>query len=534
VRYEPLANNSSKKPFVKVTTIKFLAQILRGANFVSQEFVLSVLTRLLRKASHIDVRRAIVSSLLDALKSTYTSPDTSETILATLEVLIPIAGNIRERNPVTDSEWIMAEETSTLPELPDPTISEPDSPLFKSLLEIVENGPISLQDTRYCGSYVTRIILPILDTLKHQTMKWISIFLRKHGITEAEIDQFKIPPLPLRMENFEMVLQSCSAHVPLSLLEEYIAYLQFTVAPPPSISALNKKLRDNVDSHSSMPVRFWLHHFADPLVVSASEALISLFKKPDRLQNQVTANHIQEQFLKLFTLVLWNSGEDMGSLDEMMNHLWPRSRSNTITKDWAEHSKPIFEAAIMYVEGLRTKEWQKNPERKPQALPDTFKWRMWLLAYSAQHSAALDAAGTDRLEPKGNARDPHCVAFAAQVRKFTDAMAGTLYHAKFDLLKKWLAYLNVPGDKYRVACTLGDITKTRLSWLTMPDLLRVHLAAYLIGENKAEDEEVEQRIVDMGKSWRVCESEEVRKLGYDIAMRLETQPFNDLSDIPLR
>ncbi|KAF1961014.1 hypothetical protein CC80DRAFT_590316 [Byssothecium circinans] len=525
-------NEKAKPPFLKVTTVKFLAQLLGGAEFVSEEFSLSVLSQLLVKAKHIDIRRAVVSSFLEMLSSPSALSDTVEKILEALKLVIPIAGNLCERQPVTDTDWAKSEETLTPPAIISTVYSGDDTPLLQSLLEFSRLKMSSPQDDHQ-AAYINRIILPILDSFKQQTTKWINIFLRQQGLTAAEISQAKIPPLPLHQKILEKVLQTSAAYIPLSILDEYITFLNFNIAPPPTIATLNKKLRSSPTLRSTPSVQFYLSRFAaGPTIVTtnpgAGTILATLLNTPAQLQAHITPQHIQQHFLKLLTLLLWHDAPSLSAVTALMGSLWPFDETHKpVERSWAEYHKPIVEAAVMYIEGLRTRDWERDEKRLPMFLPDTWEFRMWLLQYAARYSDALDPVPGERKgkreaeEKEGDDREAHCTAFATRVAKLTDTMAGTLYHRKLERLKRAVLYLRA-DDRFRVACALGDVKNTRLSWLTMQDLLRVEVAAHLLGQgNVVEDEEVDKRVGEMVESWRVCASEEVRRLGVEAERRRE-------------
>jgi hypothetical protein len=165
-------SSKSTPPLVKVTTVKFLAQLLRDTEFVSEKFSLSVLKNLIEKASHIDIRREVVSSLLSMLS---TAPPTSvEQILAALEAVTPIAGNIRERRPITVDGWTHIEETLELPELITKFSIEEEAPMLTSLLKFLRSPPRDQPTFRHSGAFVERILVPIMENLKTQTEQWVS------------------------------------------------------------------------------------------------------------------------------------------------------------------------------------------------------------------------------------------------------------------------------------------------------------------------------------------------------------------------
>jgi hypothetical protein len=111
------SKNKEKRPFVKVTTIKMLAELLRNTEFVDGDLAFGVLSKLLEKAKHVDVRTSTVKSLLSMLSDASTG--LAEQILSALESIVPIAGNLDEREPITEDAWKTAEDTLALPEYPD-------------------------------------------------------------------------------------------------------------------------------------------------------------------------------------------------------------------------------------------------------------------------------------------------------------------------------------------------------------------------------------------------------------------------------
>jgi hypothetical protein len=82
-------------------------------------------------------------------------------------------------------------------------------------------------------------------------------------------------------------------------------------------------------------------------------------------------------------------------------------------------------------------------------------------------------------------------------------------------------------NRVLTAIYVGDITKTRLSWLTAPELLKVEVAATLVqlvdkelNEGRAiVDEEIRARLKAMVEKWKVCENEGVRRRGWEIDER---------------
>jgi hypothetical protein len=73
-------------------------------------------------------------------------------------------------------------------------------------------------------------------------------------------------------------------------------------------------------------------------------------------------------------------------------------------------------------------------------------------------------------------------------------------------------------DRLLVGVYLGDISNTRLSWLSLPDLLRVEAAWELMKGTRSKDREVRDRVQQVMLSWRLAENEEVRRMGFSLSL----------------
>ncbi|KAH8719502.1 hypothetical protein GQ44DRAFT_761974 [Phaeosphaeriaceae sp. PMI808] len=525
----PSPMHESPKPRVKVTTVKLLAQLLRNADFIDEELALSTLTRLLDEAKHVD-------SLLMMLNTA--SIERQERILSKLESVIPLAGNLNERSPLTENDWKIAEETFALPEYPRASLSA-STPILDMLKQHFEEGKNNGEQLQV---YVNRILLPTLGLLKLQTGRWVSLFLKNHGFSDTEIE---IPHVPQRSDNITRLLTKSGVnYLPRTLLEEFITYLTFHINPPESIKAFNKRLRDNPSTRSNSDVQAWLSLYgeAENAITNLTNLnLFSLLEHPTKLVDDIgmTPQVIQEQFLKLFTAII---SADAPLYTGITNALLNPTliRTYLIKPWWENHGKPILSAMIAYTNTLRTLEWERNPKRTPAVLPDTFPWRLYLLDYPWP-------AKNEKRED----RDERCKRFADQLDKLIHEIGGSMYHVKLAQLKDYLALDPVSsggspvwsmrkiGRNYigyrkqdvlhdvlmrnRVvsALYLGDVSKTRLSWITTVEVLKVEVAACLMGLVSCEDGarkvvggEVMGRVRERVEGWKSCENEDVRRFGH--------------------
>lgn len=501
--------SDNRQGLVKVTTTKLLAELLGDTACLPEQFALSVLSELIYNATHIDIRCAALGSLLDLLK--FASLEQTNKILTALQIIIPITGNLRERRLITDEEWAHAENTLELPDIDDQGSPNESAPMLWSLFSFLNYNPPGCSQFLYQAAFVTRIILPIVTSLKYQTAKWTSLFLKKHGFDFAAQQDFDVPRIPRHQQIMYELLRCATPFLPISYLDEFSAHCTFNIAPPDDIAKLNKRLKEDVTALNDPTTKSWLARYALGINVSGRAFQVtSLLDKHDHtatsssLTGEVTIKTVQEAYLKLYTMILLHDTEHLKGVHREQRLLWPYSPSSKIDKSWGIKYKPLVEAIILYVESLHTREWERDPNRHPVVLPNTFSLRMHLLQYAAQHSD----------HPPNS--EEHCAAFATRVAKLIDQISHGLYHNKFLELKASLKYVR-GDDRLRVACLLGDISKTRLSWLTLPDQLRVELTASLLYDETREDSggnALSDRVGSMRQSWRASENEEVRKAGF--------------------
>jgi hypothetical protein len=407
-----------------------------------------------------------------------------------------------------------------------------------------------LLDHYCCGSveaewlqpYLDCILLPTMDRLKQQTARWISIFSKKHELEEIDLH---VPPIPLQSRNLISLLRADSVcYVSHQWLEEFISYVLFNFAPPPSIRIFNEKLRNDPSLRSQPDVQTWLSLYGqgvDAIETFKSLDIFKLFDKPTKLPEDtgITPRIIQEQFLKIFTAMVEADAPLYARLTDVF--LANLLNGTYVTKSWwPTYGKPILSAMIAYVNSLRTRDWERDACRTPAMLPDTFPWRLSLLDYPWPENH------------NKNDNENKCKTFAGQLITIIDEISGGMYHTKLEQIKAYLALSptfcssNREAEKkigkYTIyyekqdhlhgelmcnraltAVYLGDITKTRLSWVTMPEVLRVEVAAHLMDlvEEDKVDVEVKERSRRRVAEWKECENEDVRRIGWKIGKKWE-------------
>lgn len=124
---------------VKVTTVKYLAQLLDNVEFISACAAAKVLVELFKSGTHRDIRLATLDSLLSlpsnlcsGAEENWRSNALVEDILVSLEKVVPVVGSIYERRPPRKEDWVEARKAGTLLDISD--ISDGLPPLFSAIL----------------------------------------------------------------------------------------------------------------------------------------------------------------------------------------------------------------------------------------------------------------------------------------------------------------------------------------------------------------------------------------------------------------
>lgn len=295
----------AKKPYVKITTVKYLAQLLQGADFVSESFAVDILSGLLTTSTHIDVRAAIVGSLMEML--TKCQDDSSESlgdrILQVLESVIPIAGRLDERLPVEEEEWEEAKRIGKLPAIHEQGSVAFDRcipPILGAILNSLRLG--SLHD-RWQQKLLKRILLPILEISTAVNTRWLDIFTAKHGLN---LRTLSVPLLPVKVKFLKEILQSGYEFLPPSLMDLYHKFILISISPPLEVAKLNEKLQDPT-LHDLPEVKHWLSLYGHGPNINHYDGLnlVSLLRQDWPYPNShITATQIQTHVYEQAELLL--------------------------------------------------------------------------------------------------------------------------------------------------------------------------------------------------------------------------------------
>ncbi|CAN8105807.1 unnamed protein product [Discula destructiva] len=268
----PAAAPEYRPPIVKVTTVKYLAQLLNNAEFIPNETAIEVLVGLFQNAQHRDIRLATLESLFSLLngmcaeaKSDWAAHPLINTILRALETGIPVVGSVNERRAPRDEDWAEAEATAgALPEISD--IPQSGSvhmpPLMAAMLDTAASA--QLPGLKYMQTaLVKRLVVPILQTSQREHRRWLALFLAKYKAPFA-VDDFPVPPVAPRalvrvLTTYYPFIDSSSA-----LLKDLDAYVVHQIVKPDGrLAQFNALLRADVELRKRAEVQHWLRVFDD-------------------------------------------------------------------------------------------------------------------------------------------------------------------------------------------------------------------------------------------------------------------------------
>ena len=504
-------SDTSLGRYVKVSTVKFLAQALNDADFVHPAFCVDILSKLLQTASHVDIRVAILDSMLSRLGRCADDPSSAlaERLMSALQMAIPALGSLNERKQAQDADWIEAEKTGNLPEIYDDGGMQAFPPMLNVVLGAIASNGISSDILR--TGLIRRIVLPVIEQSKEQSARWVKLFTLKHLPTDQST---RMPSLPVRPAILVYLIQKCPCEVPKHILDLYHQFILANISPSVGLIQLNSKVNSDIELRDSNEGQYWLSLYGQGADVSTSP-IVGLLTQPWKssvLSDGLRISDVQETVFEQAEALLETADESFRHWNKFIAALEPpvsQYRSEQDGKAWLTNGKPVILRIINRIDALRTPAWQRDRNRHPAVLPPTFGLRLWLLDYPQLHQSSSAAES--------------CAVFAQQVvsvlRETLDL--GLAFHATLDEVQSATSRC-LPQDGRRVACCLGNIEPEDSATL-QETLLRVELADAMLRkaalpQNK--DDDILRSIRAMLEAWQECESEDVRMRGLRLGRHL--------------
>lgn len=485
---------------VKVTTVKLLAQLMRHAEFIGEGFTVEVLVTMFTEATHIDIRAAIVDSLLSIVESTAT-PAVEKDIMTTLETkVVPFAAELSESSPMTEQRWLECEEKGV------PPACEVQKAARGALLDFVERSKWK-RDEAKTRKLVRRLLLPLIELSTANGQRWLKIVLRANNAMGL------YPIVPRAFSCYDLLkhlLEKHPAHMPAAYYDDFHALLIFFANASKEYQDLYGYVHTMDPPHVGQASYIRLLHndspqIRDPNTAELLKTAIFATAEDTASHSLLTPSQLQAHERQMIDIRLAQFDQNSERWDVLASSYDPPLRKNeSVQLAWYNYCRPLVEYMVERIDAIRTPAWQQNPQRQPTRLPDAFPSNLWLLTYPSRPWRA-DAEQELR-------RDK----FVAELHELTERLAnsGRPYHAHFELVVA-AAKKCYEKDWAFIAWRLGDLQAEQTgAELRLAELLRVELADRLLqGAKGPVSEEVMEGVRSMLAAWRGCLDEIARDRG---------------------
>lgn len=186
------SNPEARRPHVKVTTVKMLAQLLQDAPYASPGFSVELLGRILRGSKHIDVHAAALASLVDIGLATECDNVGDSVIEKLRQYAVPRASSVHEFRALREEQWQEAERSGAVPEIWD---SMEDPPVV-SLLTKAAKAFKTQHDSG--GNGFMDVFMEAMQASGNVHLRWMEVFMAKHGYALGEDE--RLPAVPFRVK----------------------------------------------------------------------------------------------------------------------------------------------------------------------------------------------------------------------------------------------------------------------------------------------------------------------------------------------
>ncbi|KAK0613915.1 hypothetical protein B0T14DRAFT_527302 [Immersiella caudata] len=509
---EPPAAKSSQ-PFVKITTVKMLAQTLRGSHVIDEKTTCAILAKILSNSDHMDIKIAGIESLVDVFTNTKDAK-LKHTIMDVLRRRVaPIAASLVERRPMTEEDWAKAEAEGTVPEIAD--VSPTERPLLNLLFHIGLDNNLKLTP-EWNRKWVETVLFDVLEQSNENNRRWIALFEKANSLSRPAGEALPVVPVVARMYND--LLRDRPEFVSTEIFERIRQHVMANISPPPGIAVINAKIKNDAGLAASKGVQHWRNLFGNGNIGAlylGIDTCAALLNRPASVWDSFPADGVTVPLLQDFLLSVADVFIDAADL-RALNHLevalstvptWGFNRKHCRESQIA-NATPVLEGIVSRVDSLRTPEWQRDRHRHPRRLPDTFETRLRILSYPS-------TSFNNHSEP---APDAEITAFGNQVIALIDELArrGTPYHDDWNTLKAAICRSPVSkSDFLRIALVLGrgvaDPDDPREPTLT--EYMRAELARELIRKGEdPKDRAVLRRTRDLlVLQWKHSHNEVIRE-----------------------
>ncbi|KAL7956546.1 hypothetical protein V8C34DRAFT_288211 [Trichoderma compactum] len=375
-KQKPDDESANKGPLVKVTTVKMLTQLLRESPVVDPGLAVELNIKILKRASHVDIRTAAVKGLTQSISDTTDTEVKKRIFDALLKYAAPIASSINESQPLTNWDALTSDE-----ELPEIWKSTSGTLTTPTIMDLILNMGVRRDWQSEEGRAYKELIYTIMDASAENNQRWMRLFIKKHGFTMP--DDARLPAIPMFPTALENLLRVMQTDISAKYVDMAKQYLLLRMNLPDWVSAITQAVRADQKLASSNSGQHWSnlwnhYNYNDRLTKRLLETirlyLVILEKKTNDEKSQQEDSH---QSLESFLLEIADIIIMQGNLNRFNEFV-----SDTLT---ATHGSAAWGRILERIDSLRTPAWQADQNRKPAVLPDTLslKIRMLTLPFSA-------------------------------------------------------------------------------------------------------------------------------------------------------
>ncbi|KAJ5381724.1 uncharacterized protein N7496_004152 [Penicillium cataractarum] len=497
------------KPFVKVTTAKMLAQALAEADFLSQSDQMNILQQMFNSSRHIDIRSAIVTSLLGLVENS----DNDEPYKVFTSISASVAGP-NERAKTTEAEWDLAEnQRGPLPYVA--PVSE------RPLLDLMVSTAAFKLPERLRSDYVRNVLLPLLQDSTAQHTRWMAAMSARLGcsitdlnITDQEIGPF-VPDLPDR------ILWGWTRYLPGSYLEQCHRPWSLSFLGDGAFSSLDKALAAtddqalkhiNVRDHWD---RLLKSRRARPALYNLNRLLDSIGSTGTNVSNGLNTTLVLEEFAIRAESIIRNPVKYSETLkkytvcpNSVVEPLRALRNSRVQTRNSAANQATIYNEItdvmrrmVDVVETVRKEGWSTTLTAYPATLPSTFEFDLLLLPSPIYIPTATES---------NPALDLFTSALVDLIRKYACDPRLLL---KLDAFKPVMQEIPLATLK-RCSLRLGRFTQPEEDGLIVT-CVRVKLAHLLLDRVRPNRPLFDVDMLEMIDEWKKSDVELVRQIGWE-------------------
>lgn len=489
------------KPVIKITTVRFLAQLLQYADFVPIEMTITILSDLIHRATHIDSRVAITEAILHMFDQACEASDEAQTarLLGMLEAVVPIAGSLSERRPTRNEDWARAEQTKQLPEVW--TNGGELSPLYDALFKRLEAWKDNWSHTK--DAFVHRLVIPIIQMSASNNERWVRLFLASHDLDASTL---KIPRVPINMNMIVRLLQLRPSLITGLLFEEYQDWVIYRLSPPKQIIALNEALHQASATDASV---HWLSLYSQDVTIydrNKFNMLVLLNKNKLELPSGTSLGRLQSMIIEQADVLIHNSSPGFGAWNAFLDNLQQPLDDPRRRELWGTRTKTIVERLLNNLTDLRSEQWSANPARTPMLLPPSPRLRLWL---------ATDVNTRFRSLTEGEMKDLHHT-LAAEVERVVQESGP--YAVELADIKRWATtgmLQNVELAKI-FSPPPHELEKPTLMTFVWIDFARHLVSASVLPKPRHWEPPEEWQVgrLELANRWKASSNEAVRMAGF--------------------